>query len=174
MDNKQIEAMRELIDYNLYTGIFTWKVKRNSFAGRVKLGSVAGCVKKIGYIYIGINGKEFLAHRLAWIFVNGIIPHNVQIDHINGSRQDNRICNLRLANNSQNQCNISKSKKFKNRTSSILGVSWDTNRKKWVAQIVFNKKKKFLGYFDSELEAGNAYCRAKKEIHGEFSGFFVQ
>ena len=56
-----------------------------------------------------INGKRqqktSKAHRVIWQSFNGTIPNGLQIDHINGKRDDNRICNLRLATAAQNQRN---------------------------------------------------------------------
>lgn len=82
---------RELLDYNPDTGDFTWKVS----SGRVKAGSPTGAsTSSDGYRQIGILGKLYLAHRVAWIITYGKWPDG-QIDHINRIRHDNRICNLR-------------------------------------------------------------------------------
>ena len=42
-----------------------------------------------------------LSH-IIWIAANGAIPYGMQIDHINGDREDDRLCNLRLVSRSEN------------------------------------------------------------------------
>lgn len=63
-------------------------------------------VNKFGYIQISFdkNGKTYLcsAHRLVWIYFNGEIPDNKQINHKNGIKHDNRLENLELVTPSQN------------------------------------------------------------------------
>ena len=90
-----VKYLKEILDYNESTGIFTWKVKRNSFGGKVAPGAIAGSKKDDGgYIRIVIDQKKHYAHRLAFLYVHGYIP-NV-IDHLNGNTFDNRIENLRF------------------------------------------------------------------------------
>lgn len=99
MDQSKLKA---LLHYDPETGIFTWRSKRPG----VRPSLIAGCKSKNGYVIIGIDGKEYYAHRLAWIYMNGQIPNGSNVDHTNGSRQDNRIANLRLETQS---CNFAKS-----------------------------------------------------------------
>ena len=55
---------------------------------------MAGSVHSTGYVRIGIDGRKYTSHRLAWLYVHGVWPSD-QIDHINRNRSDNRIANLR-------------------------------------------------------------------------------
>jgi hypothetical protein len=105
------------------------------------------------YIKI-INSKfKLYGHQFAWYCVNKeIIEH---IDHINGIRDDNRICNLRSVTNQQNSFNRKKAK----------GYYWDKRDNKWVSQIVINYKKIHLGYSNTEEEAREAYLKAKEKYH---------
>ena len=91
------EELKSLLNYDDKTGIFTWRKS----SGPVKSGSVAGYVNEKGYILIGIKGKSYRAHRLAWLYVTGEHPVNV-IDHINGVRDDNRLSNLRSCTQKEN------------------------------------------------------------------------
>ena len=94
------ETVRSRLSYCIKTGQFTWKNGKNQ-------GLIAGHHKAHGYRVININGfGEFFAHRLAWIYIYGEIPDGLVIDHINGIRSDNRICNLRTATYQQNADNI--------------------------------------------------------------------
>jgi len=167
---KDIERLKTFVNYDLETGIFTWKVNRNSYGGKVKIGCLAG-TKDIrpnqGYITIGIEKKLYRAHRLAWLFVNGEFPEKgFEIDHINGVRHDNRLCNLRLVTRTQNNMNaIPRSdNKLGHR-----GVSYQIRRDTWDSRITLNKKTICLGQFKTKEEAITARQKAEKMYFDEFS-----
>jgi hypothetical protein len=166
-DDISISRVRELLDYNPDNGLFTWKVDRN----RGLKGMIAGHWQSAdprfrdGYVKIKIDDSTYCAHRLAWLLMTGAWPLD-QVDHINGDRTDNRWLNLRLANNQQNRRN---SKKHRNNTSGIKGVSWDKNAGKWRAHIRINYKLKALGRFDNIEDARDAYQAAIKAAYGEFA-----
>ncbi|RLA59959.1 MAG: HNH endonuclease [Epsilonproteobacteria bacterium] len=143
--------LTDLLDYSPITGEFVWKKSINN---AVKVGAIAGSLKKIGYRYIGIMGKRYLAHRLAWMYIHGSMPIN-HIDHINRNKDDNSICNLRDVTPVENGRNRNISKRNK---SGINGVSFcNRNKKKpWSSSIVVFGKKKFLGYFASKTDAEKA------------------
>ena len=113
-----------------------------------------------GYIRIGINWRHYRAHRLAWLYVYGEWP-NGQIDHINGDRSDNRIENLRIATNGQNQHN----KRIFNK---IKGISVHKKSGKWHSRIMLDKKHISLGLYDCPAAASFAYQIASDKYHGEF------
>ncbi|MEL0214459.1 MAG: HNH endonuclease signature motif containing protein [Burkholderiaceae bacterium] len=94
------ESIRDVIDYRPKTGELIWLESRGRF---VKAGDVAGSNFK-GYIRITYKGVAYLAHRVAWFLSSGEQPGE-EIDHINGNKSDNRICNLRSVNKSQNLVN---------------------------------------------------------------------
>jgi len=151
------ECLKELLHYDPDTGIFTWKVSK----GASRAGAVAGFLNK-GYSRIRIDGNYYSSHRLAWLYVNNIWPDD-QIDHINGIKLDNRICNLRMATNAENQQNYHLPKA--NNKSGFLGVSLHKPSKKFMATIRINGIKKNLGYFSSAEEAHDAYLEAKRKHH---------
>ena len=153
--------LKELLHYDPDTGVFTWRKK---MARRVKIGDEAGCRHSSGYILIQAAGKLYRAHRLAWLYINGSWPSN-QIDHINQNKSDNRIKNLRDVTKSINMRNT---KKSKNNSSGITGVSWAANRNKWVAYITVNNRRYPLGYFDCRYKAASARHLAQ-EINGGFT-----
>ena len=94
-------------------------------------------------------------------------PHFLLVDHINRNGLDNRKANLRTATYTQNSRNRQKTNK--NTWSKYKGVTFDYRRKKWLARIVVNRKKRHLGSFNNELDAGRAYDRAAGELYGEFA-----
>tara|TARA_R110002153_G_scaffold64566_2_gene172936 strand:- start:75 stop:518 length:444 start_codon:yes stop_codon:yes gene_type:complete len=92
--------MKELNKYFEYKdGKLYWKV---STSNRVKVGQEVGNKANNGYIEFQCNGKRFYTHRVVWEMFNGKIPEGLQIDHINGIKDDNRIENLQLVTNKQN------------------------------------------------------------------------
>ena len=95
-----IEILKELVCYDQLTGEFTWNTARRG----CKSGKLAGSVSKNGYIVICLQNKDYYAHRLAWFYVTGEWPP-YQIDHIDGTRSNNKWDNLRLATNKQNSWN---------------------------------------------------------------------
>lgn len=157
------EEARQLLNYDPETGTFTWRVGR----GSARAGSAAGTPKGNGYAVIKIYGKNYSAHRLAWLLTHGVWPEN-QIDHINGRRDDNRLCNLRLATWSENNRNA---KRRSDNTSGVKGVSFDKARDRWLARIKTDGYDRYLGRFDTPEEAHAAYCKAAAELHGEFANF---
>ncbi len=101
--------------------------------------------------------KRIYMHR---IILN--VPEGMVTDHINGDGLDNRKENLRKANASLNQHNRHKLKS--NKTSKYRGICWDKIAQKWLARIMFNHKRKYLGCFDSEKKAAEIYNDATSLI----------
>lgn len=165
MKPETIESLKSQLSYNRDSGIFTWKVKKNSYGGTIVEGSIAGTLKD-GYVQIRCDQKQYRAHRLAWLFEYGEFPKNgFEIDHINGVRSDNRIANLRLATRSQNNMNTGESK---SNSSGKKGVHFAKDIKKWHARIVINRKTILLGNFLTKEEAIQARENAEKKYFGEF------
>jgi hypothetical protein len=155
------EYIKQLFNYDPRTGVFTWIKK---LSRKTVIGDVAGNLDASGYVRIRIDGKSYLAHRLAYVYVNGLPPENC-LDHINGNRADNRICNIREATHHEN--NLNANIKNKN-TSGHKGVSWDESRKKWRALAKFNFKSYYLGRFVNKDDAIAAYVAFCKKNHGDF------
>jgi len=147
--NIEQDLLHELFDYK--NGQLVNKISR----GNIKAGSIAGTKHHSGYCYTKINKTSYSVHRIVWIYHNGAISDDLEIDHINRQRDDNCIDNLRLVSKSENGFNRSNTK----------GYTWRKASNKWVAQIQVNGKKQSLGYFDDENDARNAYLNAKRELH---------
>jgi hypothetical protein len=158
------DDLRKFLDYNRETGVFTWREARG---GAVGCGATAGAHDGRGYIQIKIQGRNYRAHRLAWLHVHGEWP-SAQIDHANGNKADNRISNLRLATRSQNNAN---KRRLSNNTSGAKGVSWKGSARKWQAQIRVDGRLSHLGYFGSIYDAANAYRTAAAKHFGVFARF---
>lgn len=157
-DKLTAERVRELFHYDPQTGVFTRRVSRQGQHGKV--GAIAGGIKPSGYRVIWI-GANFMAHRLAWLYVYGKWPAG-QVDHINRVRDDNRIANLRVVTHAQNMENR---KVQRNNTSGYTGVYPDRGGRRWQARISSNGKWLYLGYFKTPELAYAAYCKAAAKLH---------
>lgn len=156
-----VGRLRELIDYNPETGSMVWKI---STSNRNPVNSEVGTLLNTGYRLLTIDGQRYLAHRIAWFYVHGFWPK--EIDHINRDRSDNRMANLRIATRSQNNVNASRRSDNK---SGVTGVTWHKGSQKWRATCHINGKQVQVGMFDSIEEAAKAYSEAAEKLHGEFA-----
>jgi len=141
--------LKELFDYNTETGVFTRLVTVNS---RGRVGDVVGSPDGGGYLQATIQGKKYKLHRLAFLFVEGYLPEN-DVDHKNGTVDDNRWLNLREVTqrcNSQN-CKLSNANK-----SGFTGVFWAKQSGKWLANIRINNKIIYIGLYKTATEAAIA------------------
>lgn len=160
------ERLRELLNYNPKTGIFTWRAsatsrrRMNPYVNREQAGSL----RPNGYRAIRVDYMLYQEHRLAWLYTYGIWPAE-HIDHINRNRADNRIANLREASRGQNLANMPI---HKDNLSGYKGVSFH-KRLGWFARICVNRKHHFLGYHASAMEAHDAYVAAAKRLRGSFA-----
>jgi len=131
--------LKQHLLYNPETGYF---FRRNGSLGRSKSG-IAGSIEVDGYRRIKILNQRYLAHRLAWLYMTGEMPN--QIDHINGDRDDNRFINLRNTDQIENMRNkaLDKRNKF-----GITGFK-KSNSGNWEVSI----QRKYLGSFSDFFEA---------------------
>jgi hypothetical protein len=111
-----------------------------------------------------IDGRFYYNHRVVWAMTYGSWPDK-QIDHINGVGSDNRISNLRLASDMQNNHNRGINK---NNKTGFRGVSFDSKRGAYQAQITVAGKHKYLGHFKDPKSASDAYEVEAKKLHGDF------
>lgn len=155
------ERLKELLIYEKPTGVFIWTDKASPKVRH----HIAGTITKRGYVNIDVDGKQYKAHRLAWLYVHGYMPKE-HIDHINQDKSDNSISNLREASPRQNKYNQGLTTR---NTSGFKGVSFHKASGKWRAQINHNNATKYLGLYGTAEEASMAYDKASKEIHGEFA-----
>lgn len=165
------ERLKEYLDYSADTGAFQAKArKREDFTtnslwkrNQNEAGRTVGCSNNQGYVAIHVDGKYYTAHRLAWLWVHGEWPPYPQfeIDHINGNRGDNRICNLRKVTKSENQRNGAR--RVNNR-SGVTGVNWVRSKRRWIARIWDGPHHKYLGQFENLDDARIARLKAEREL----------
>ena len=156
------EELKYLLTYNEDTGQFTWNMSRRGF---VKKGDIAGTTDHLGYVRIKAGDRVHLAHRLAWLYVNGKWPEKT-IDHLNRNPSDNRIFNLVEAGQGNNNKNSSQRS---DNISGVTGVNFSKQKRKWVAQIQNNKEKIYLGSFEN-FEDAVAARKLAEEVFNFSSG----
>jgi HNH endonuclease/AP2 domain len=155
------ERLKELFDYDPVAGQLIWKFS----IGLAKAGDEFGTTKDWkGYLRNGIDGEYYFVHRVVWLYHYGSWP-TVQIDHINGIKDDNRIENLREATPSQNKCNTPVRRDSASR---IKGVHQDKRTGRWRAYINVDGKRVHLGFFATKAEAAEKRLKAS-HLHGEFA-----
>jgi hypothetical protein len=132
--------------HKLFTYCSSGKLIKNS------TGKYWGCKNPSGYICGRINKRTYYVHQLVCIYHTGVTPY--YIDHINRTKEDNRIENLRPATQSLNSRNTNP----KGTTSKYRGVS--KFRDKWQSKIRVDKDRLYLGIFNTEKEAAQAYENA--------------
>jgi hypothetical protein len=152
---KNYPTQKELKEIFYFDG--THLIWKESAAKKVKNKIAGSFNKSTGYWIVIFNYKNYLYHRILWIFLNGEIPEGMELDHINHDKLDNRIENLRLVSHAENNRNASI---HKNSTSGVPGVSWHKHIKKWYARIHINKKRIHLGYFNNKADAYVVYKAA--------------
>lgn len=156
----------QLLHYDPETGNFTRRVA-TGYRGCHRVGSLCGSLDKTtGYVRVGLDGKEYWAHRLAWFYVHGEwAPHDV--DHRDRVRHHNWIANLRAATRAENLHNQVKANVRSK--SGVRGVVWDPRRQTWKASISVGNRTRHLGRFATIEAAEAVYMAAKLQHIGEVS-----
>lgn len=158
--------------YDSESGRLIWKPHDSDIThvgkriGKKTIGHFAGTRHYDGYIVIKIKGKGYLAHRIIYEMHHGPIPPKMQIDHIDGNPQNDKVDNLRLATSAQNNHNKGKSPLNK---SGLKGVFWCNTKKRWLSTISINGKLIHLGTFLTKGLAAVAYAKASLRYHGKFA-----
>jgi hypothetical protein len=160
MDTKKLtrDYLLDLFQYkdgNLY-----WKNHKY----RALNSKQAGYTRTDGYVSVGINKKIYKAHRVIFMMFHSYMP--LEIDHINGNKNDNRIENLREVNHSQNCLNR------KLRSDNVIkckGVRWVQANKAYMVRVTINGKRKFLGYFKDFDLADLVASEARDLYYGKYA-----
>ena len=140
-----LDYIKEILDYDPDTGVFTWKQKLSQ---KQYIGDEAGSIDGKGYRILRIRKSNYKAHRIAFYYVTGCDPAELQIDHANRIKNDNRFSNLTLGTHGDNQSN-----------KNTRGITRDKG--KWKARVQRNGKNILNRYFDTEQEALDAVKKCK-------------
>jgi hypothetical protein len=157
------ERLRDLLDYDPVTGIFTWRMWRG---GTAHEGSVAGSLNTSGYLLIKVEGRLYGAGPLAWLYMTGSWP-DVDIDHRDLDKANNRFENLRQATRPQNIQNT------RVRKTNLTGLKGVTRHREcdgyYIARITVAGERRYLGFFDCPVAAHLAYLIEADKAFGEFA-----
>ena len=123
----------------------------------------------MGYCQVGFKGRLVSYHTIVWTIINGDIPEDLMIDHISGDKVDNQLSNLRLSTHRQNGGN-----RIEHREGKLCGCSYRNRYNKWQAHIEINGMLIYLGYYQTEEEANQAYLKADKMRIDGFSPNFIR
>lgn len=149
------KRLKEVFSYCPDSGEFT-RIRK---PGSKKYGCVSS-TRSEGYVVIRVDNVLYKSHRLAFLYMQGEFPQ-FYVDHINGIKDDNRFCNLRLATAAENNQNLRKARGV----SKILGATWNSAKMKWHAQVKFQGRNYHFGDFDTPEKAASAYREAKARLH---------
>lgn len=161
VDDLSAKEVRRFLAYDPETGVFRWRLNRPN---GVRRGDVAGgkCGK---YLKISLGGHQYLAHRLAWVWMVGEWPEQ-QIDHHDLDKMNNQWVNLRSADDSQQRWNQGLSRKNR---SGVKGVHWCRTCEKWVASIGYRGKRSTIGRFPDKASAACAYAAEARRLFGDYA-----
>lgn len=147
-------------------GALYW-LYQNEIGHKKDMNNPVGSIcSKQGHKQIYFNKKQYLVHRLIWIYHYGDIPDEMYVDHIDGDANNNKIENLRLATHKQNLNNIKRIRK--NNTSGIPGVSWNKTDKRWRANIKKYSGKPTNRNFVNKWEAYEWWLCEMRKYRGDF------
>jgi len=155
-DKLTAERLRQVLSYDPLTGLFERIIKHHlSFTGRF-----AGSFDQKGYLHVRVDGIQYRAHRLAWLYCYGDFPKG-EIDHIDGDKTNNTIGNLRDVTSLTNSEN--RKSAHRNNRAGTLGVG--SFGGKWRARIMVKGRAIQIGTFESPEAARTAYVQAKRRLH---------
>jgi hypothetical protein len=157
------DVLNEWFRYNPATGKVYWRKRPSKRRGLNAAGT-----NSYGYVRIVFRGTPYAAHRIIWKLVTGKDPGDLEVDHKDLNRANNRWKNLRLATDAQQNRNGAK---LKNNTTGYRGVTWanpSSGKARFRAATSHLGKRIHLGTFDTREEASTAYETYCREHYGDF------
>ena len=140
------EELKANFNYDPDTGDFTWLNDRTGRWG-IKAGDKAGSILKMKcgkrYVRLQTNRTYMMAHRAAFLYMEGWLPE--EVDHDDGDGTNNKWSNLKGSTRKLNALNL---RKRSDNSSGVTGVTWQKDRNKWMAHIHIDNKMKNLGRFE--------------------------
>jgi hypothetical protein len=132
----------------------------------LELAQYRWCYSTVGY---AVRRKKMPDGKSKVVYMHREIMNpekGMEVDHVNGQKLDCRRDNLRLCTSGQNKYNIGKKR---DNTSGYKGVWYSKQKQRWVSEIWVEKKKRYLGSFNTPEDAAIAYNAAAIRFHGDFS-----
>lgn len=151
------QRLHDLFKYE--DGKLFWRVSR----GRINVGDEAGTIGQIGRMYVQVDKKKHLVHRVIWLLHHNEVPEF--LDHIDGNPLNNKIENLRPATKAQNAMN----RKIRSDNSTGFKGIYPTASKRFAATICIDGVSKYLGTYDTPEMAQAAYVQVSKQNFKEYA-----
>ena len=167
-----LERLNELLEvveipedkFGVWSGL-VWRVNRG---GKARAGSVAGTPRQnVGNSKrfdwkLDIDSKAYYASRVIYYMIQKEDPGDVQVDHEDQNWLNNNAWNLRL----DVKRTIQKVNQpiRKSNTSGAVGVSWDKEHEKWIANVTIDRKQKNLGRYTCKIEAARVVNEKWREL----------
>ena len=158
------DMLNELFWYDPVVCQLRWKVRPHS-RSRVDVNSIAGCISPMGYRRIGIGKTQYFAHQLIWVMEIGELPAGMMIDHVDGDRDNNDLCNLRLATKHENQYNA---KIPCTNKSGIKNVRFLASKNRWLVNFRIANGQRLQRKFRKKEDAIAFAEQTREKLHGEF------
>lgn len=159
------EKLKSILKYNAETGEWSCASSRGKGGSKLVVGDKAGTLRKDGRWQISIEGKLYMAHRLAWLYMTGTWPV-YEIDHKDCNPSNNAWSNLREATRVQNSANQGLRK---NNKSGAKGVHWREETGKYMVRIRIGGKRIYLGEFECLELANLVYSEYAEKHFGNFA-----
>jgi hypothetical protein len=165
--------LRMLLDYDHATGSLTWKKRdislftdgghgikhnRDKWNARWAGKEAFTAIKGDGYKHGAINGINFSAHRVAWKWMTGVDP--IEIDHIDGDRKNNKWSNLRSVTRKENGRNAAR---HVDNSSGTTGVRYVAKGDLWQSYIIRGRTFINLGSYKNIEDAITARKDGEKK-----------
>lgn len=139
--------------------------RKKQIGEEIFIGKIVGR-RSHAYRAVSVAGKEYMEHRIIFLFHHGYLPP--EVDHIDGNKSNNRIENLRAASHSDNL----KNQKLKSsNTSGQKNVGWAKREQRWRVRLTVDGKDKHIGYFKDRELADLVAIEACNLHHKEFSSY---
>lgn len=149
----------------------------------IKLSNASGCCLVDEIDYVRLCGRTWRVRSDGYVVSNLKVggkartlylhrevmdsPLNLEVDHINRNKLDNRRENLRVATRQQNARNR---RRQSNNRSGFKGVVVPAEgESKFRAVVKVEGRYKCVGYYDTKEEAAAAYDSAATQYYGEFA-----
>jgi hypothetical protein len=156
-------VLRDLLNYDAETGVFTWRVDRR---GTAKAGTIAGSIDTKGRRQINLAGRMYFAHRLAFFWMTGDWPKQA-VDHIDRNCTNNAWRNLREATHSENAINRIGTRRVSTNQYLPKGVH-PLKCGKYYAVIGTHGRTRRIGTYDTIEQAAQAFAAAALARNREF------